>query len=142
MVVLDLKTGTGEHSLAAGGQSTPVQRRIDQGKASRCMPSDFVPILIFAVVAVAVAAIAVLVPALFGPKRPTKVKLAPYILCPVSSLPYTFYPAILALPQWRHAKYEAYSVSYLCTLHVSPSTPWRLPNGDAPKTPSLWVKSH
>lgn len=42
------------------------------------MPSDFVPILIFAVVAVTLAAIAVLVPALFGPKRPTRVKLAPY----------------------------------------------------------------
>jgi NADH:ubiquinone oxidoreductase subunit 3 (subunit A) len=34
------------------------------------MPSDYVPILIFAVVAVALSAIAVLVPALFGPKHP------------------------------------------------------------------------
>jgi NADH-quinone oxidoreductase subunit A len=42
------------------------------------MPDDFAPILIFAVVAVILSAIAVLVPALFGPKRPTKVKLAPY----------------------------------------------------------------
>ena len=42
------------------------------------MPGDYVPILIFAVVAVALSAIAVLVPALFGPKRPNDVKLAPY----------------------------------------------------------------
>jgi NADH-quinone oxidoreductase subunit A len=42
------------------------------------MPADYMPILIFAVVAVALSAIAVLVPALFGPKRPTDVKLAPY----------------------------------------------------------------
>ena len=42
------------------------------------MPSDYVPILIFALVAVALSAIAVLVPALLGPKRPTSVKLAPY----------------------------------------------------------------
>ena len=42
------------------------------------MPGDFLPILIFAVVAVALAAIAVLVPALFGPKRPNDVKLSPY----------------------------------------------------------------
>ena len=42
------------------------------------MPEDYIPILIFAVVAVALSAIAVLVPALLGPKRPTKVKLAPY----------------------------------------------------------------
>ena len=42
------------------------------------MPSDYVPILIFAVVAVLLSAIAVLVPALLGPKRPSDVKLAPY----------------------------------------------------------------
>ena len=42
------------------------------------MPSDYLPILIFAVVAVALSAIAVLMPALFGPRRPTDVKLAPY----------------------------------------------------------------
>jgi NADH-quinone oxidoreductase subunit A len=42
------------------------------------MPSDYVPILIFAVVAVALSAIAVLAPVLLGPRRPTKVKLAPY----------------------------------------------------------------
>ncbi len=42
------------------------------------MPADYVPILIFAVVAVSLSAIAVLVPALLGPKRPTDVKLAPY----------------------------------------------------------------
>jgi NADH-quinone oxidoreductase subunit A len=39
---------------------------------------DYVPILIFALVAVALSAIAVLVPALFGPRHPTEVKLAPY----------------------------------------------------------------
>ncbi len=42
------------------------------------MPSDYIPILIFSVVAVVLSAIAVLVPAIFGPKRPTDVKLAPY----------------------------------------------------------------
>jgi len=42
------------------------------------MPSDYVPILIFAVVAVTLSAIAVLVPALLGPRRPTSAKLAPY----------------------------------------------------------------
>lgn len=42
------------------------------------MPGDYVPILIFAVVAVALSAIAVLVPGLLGPKRPTDIKLAPY----------------------------------------------------------------
>ena len=42
------------------------------------MPGDYLPILIFAVVAVLLSAIAVLVPALLGPKRPTDVKLAPY----------------------------------------------------------------
>jgi len=42
------------------------------------MPDDYLPILIFAVVAVVLSAIAVLVPALFGPRRPTDVKLAPY----------------------------------------------------------------
>ncbi len=42
------------------------------------MPSDYTPVLIFAVVAVALSAIAVLVPSLLGPRRPTDVKLAPY----------------------------------------------------------------
>ena len=42
------------------------------------MPSDYVPILVFAVVAVGLSAIAVLVPALLGPKRPSDTKLAPY----------------------------------------------------------------
>jgi NADH-quinone oxidoreductase subunit A len=42
------------------------------------MPGDYVPILIFAVVAIALSAIAVLVPALFGPKRPSNVKLSQY----------------------------------------------------------------
>ena len=42
------------------------------------MPADYVPILIFAVVAVTLSAVAVLVPALFGPRRPSRVKLAPY----------------------------------------------------------------
>lgn len=42
------------------------------------MPGDYVPILIFSLVAVALSAIAILVPALLGPKRPTTVKLAPY----------------------------------------------------------------
>ncbi len=42
------------------------------------MPSDFLPILIYALVAVALSAIAVLMPNLFGPKRPSDVKLAPY----------------------------------------------------------------
>ena len=42
------------------------------------MQGDYLPILIFAVVAVVLSAIAVLVPALFGPRRPDDVKLAPY----------------------------------------------------------------
>ena len=42
------------------------------------MPGDYLPILIFAVVAIALSAIAVLVPALLGPRRPNNVKLAPY----------------------------------------------------------------
>jgi NADH-quinone oxidoreductase subunit A len=42
------------------------------------MPADYVPILIFSVIAVALSAVAVLAPALFGPRRPTDVKLAPY----------------------------------------------------------------
>jgi len=42
------------------------------------MPGDYLPILIFAVVAVALSAIAVLMPTLFGPRRPTDVKLATY----------------------------------------------------------------
>ena len=42
------------------------------------MPGDYMPILIFSVVAIALSAIAVLVPAIFGPKRPNDVKLAPY----------------------------------------------------------------
>jgi NADH-quinone oxidoreductase subunit A len=42
------------------------------------MPADYAPILIFAVVAILLSAIAVLMPALFGPRRPDDVKLAPY----------------------------------------------------------------
>jgi NADH-quinone oxidoreductase subunit A len=42
------------------------------------MPGDYVPILIFAIVAVALSAIAILAPGLFGPKRPSEVKLSPY----------------------------------------------------------------
>ena len=42
------------------------------------MPADYLPILIFALVAITLSAIAVLVPALLGPKRPDRVKLAPY----------------------------------------------------------------
>ena len=42
------------------------------------MPRDYVPILIFSVVAVTLSAIAVLVPALLGPRRPNDAKLSPY----------------------------------------------------------------
>ena len=42
------------------------------------MPSDFVPILILVVVAVALAAIATALPAILGPKRKNPVKLLPY----------------------------------------------------------------
>lgn len=42
------------------------------------MPSDYIPILIFAAVAIALSAIAIAFPALLGPKRPTTAKLAPY----------------------------------------------------------------
>lgn len=42
------------------------------------MPSDYVPILIFAVVAIVLSGIAIVVPSLLGPRRPTATKLAPY----------------------------------------------------------------
>jgi NADH-quinone oxidoreductase subunit A len=42
------------------------------------MPSDYVPILIFAAVAITLSAIAIIVPGWLGPKRPTAAKLAPY----------------------------------------------------------------
>jgi NADH-quinone oxidoreductase subunit A len=42
------------------------------------MPGDYVPILIFAMVAVGLSAIAILVPALLGPKHPNPAKSAPY----------------------------------------------------------------
>lgn len=42
------------------------------------MAGDYLSMMIFAVVAVALSAIAVLAPALFGPKRPDDVKLATY----------------------------------------------------------------
>jgi NADH-quinone oxidoreductase subunit A len=42
------------------------------------VPADYIPILIFAIIAVAVSAFAVLAPALLGPKRPNSVKLAAY----------------------------------------------------------------
>jgi NADH-quinone oxidoreductase subunit A len=64
--------------LAAGEGSCEIQRCVDTIEERNPMPTDYLPILIYAVVAVALSAIAVLVPALFGPKRPTDVKLAPY----------------------------------------------------------------
>jgi NADH-quinone oxidoreductase subunit A len=42
------------------------------------MPSAYGPILIFALVAVALSAIAIAVPSVLGPRRPTPTKLAPY----------------------------------------------------------------
>ncbi len=42
------------------------------------MSADYLPILLFAVVAVALSAVAILMPAILGPKHPTSVKLAPY----------------------------------------------------------------
>jgi NADH-quinone oxidoreductase subunit A len=42
------------------------------------MADEYASILIFAVVAVTLSAIAVLVPALFGPRRPTDTKLSAY----------------------------------------------------------------
>jgi NADH-quinone oxidoreductase subunit A len=42
------------------------------------MPGDYLPILVFAVVAVALSAIAVAVPAFLGPRRPSPTKQAPY----------------------------------------------------------------
>ncbi len=42
------------------------------------MPRDFLPVLFLVVVAVGLSAIAILVPSLFGPRKPNKVKLAPY----------------------------------------------------------------
>lgn len=42
------------------------------------MPSDYGPVLIFAAVAIALSAIAIVVPAFLGPRRPTPTKLSPY----------------------------------------------------------------
>jgi NADH-quinone oxidoreductase subunit A len=42
------------------------------------MPSDFLPILILLVVSVILAALAMIVPAIMGPKRQNPVKLLPY----------------------------------------------------------------
>lgn len=42
------------------------------------MPSDYTPILIFAVVAVALSVIAVAVPSWLGPKRPSATKLSAF----------------------------------------------------------------
>jgi NADH-quinone oxidoreductase subunit A len=42
------------------------------------MPSDYIPILIFALVAVALSAIAIVVPSLLGPKRPSATKLSAF----------------------------------------------------------------
>jgi NADH-quinone oxidoreductase subunit A len=64
--------------FVVAGERVQIQCRVRQGEELSCMPGDYLPILIFAVVAVLLSAIAVLVPALFGPKRPTDVKLAPY----------------------------------------------------------------
>jgi NADH-quinone oxidoreductase subunit A len=64
--------------FVAAGERVQIQRRVGQGEELSFMPGDYLPILIFAVVAVLLSAIAVLVPALLGPKRPTDVKLAPY----------------------------------------------------------------
>lgn len=42
------------------------------------MPIDYLPLLVLIVVAAVFAAVALAVPALFGPKRPTKARLEPY----------------------------------------------------------------
>jgi NADH-quinone oxidoreductase subunit A len=42
------------------------------------MPIDYLPILILVVVATAFACIALIVPALLGPRKPTETKLLPY----------------------------------------------------------------
>lgn len=42
------------------------------------MPIDYLPILILVIVAGAFACIALIVPNLFGPRKPTKTKLLPY----------------------------------------------------------------
>ena len=42
------------------------------------MPSDYSPILIFALVAAALSAIAIGIPSWLGPRRPSPTKLAPY----------------------------------------------------------------
>jgi NADH-quinone oxidoreductase subunit A len=64
--------------FAIGGWGAWIQCCVKRGEEFNRMPSDYTPILIFAVVAVALSAIAVLVPSLLGPRRPTDVKLAPY----------------------------------------------------------------
>jgi len=42
------------------------------------MPIDYLPILILAIVATAFACLALFVPTLLGPRRPSKTKLLPY----------------------------------------------------------------
>ena len=50
------------------------------------MPIDYLPILILILLAAVFAVIALAMPALFGPRRPTKTKLEPY---ESGMLPYT-----------------------------------------------------
>jgi len=42
------------------------------------MPTDYLPILILVIVATAFACIALIVPTLLGPRKPTRTKLLPY----------------------------------------------------------------
>jgi NADH-quinone oxidoreductase subunit A len=42
------------------------------------MPRDFLPVLFLIVVAVGLSTIAILVPSILGPRKPNRVKLAPY----------------------------------------------------------------
>lgn len=53
-------------------------RLFSPGRCFNSMPSDYGPILIFALVAVALSAIAIVVPSWLGPKRLSATKLSPY----------------------------------------------------------------
>jgi NADH-quinone oxidoreductase subunit A len=69
------------------------------------MPSDYLPILIFLILASLFGVIALVVPALLGPQRPSSVKLKPY---ESGKIPYG--------DAWRKIPIHYYKVSMLFIL--------------------------
>ena len=53
-------------------------QRIPSREELNSMPIDYLPILILVIVATAFACLALIVPALLGPRKPTETKLLPY----------------------------------------------------------------